>query len=160
MFSKKSILLESILHFYLESKDTWCDSIVFCCECILYVFGIDDGRKSATNATVDVMQQSLKLFQPATAPLDFLVSENARRLTKCKHLELQVSRDEIEAKRAKLIKPRPKQIQLEIEFACVQLVVCLFYLMQFLAYLAYILYTGDDVLIWFALESQHRFRGS
>lgn len=107
-----------------------------------------------------LMQHSLKLFQPATAPLDFLVSENARRATKCKHLELQVSRDEIEAKRAKLIKPRPKQIQLEIEFACVQLVVCLFYLMQFLAYLAYILYTGDDVLIWFALESQHRFRGS
>lgn len=52
MFSKKSIL-ESILHFYLKSKDTWCDSIVFCCECILYVFGIDDGRKSATNATID-----------------------------------------------------------------------------------------------------------
>lgn len=105
MFSKKSIL-ESILHFYLKSKDTWCDSIVFCCECILYVFGIDDGRKSATNATVDAA--SLKLFQLATAPLDFLVSENARRATKCKHLELQVSRDEIEAKRAKLIKPRTK----------------------------------------------------
>lgn len=41
------------LHFYLKSKDTWCDSIVFCCECILYVFGIYDGRTSATNATVD-----------------------------------------------------------------------------------------------------------
>lgn len=74
-----------------------------------------------------LMQHSLKLFQPATAPLDFLVSENARRATKCKHLELQVSRDEIEAKRAKLIKP-PNEINPIGNRVCMRTASCLFIL--------------------------------